>query len=136
MYKKRKRFAVDVDAITRDITRKVYASIMGQLASQGIEISMPQEASTEAAGKSSCSSKEVDQKVVDAVIEPDTIDLLEGPTHCSLVIRPGRYLIEVASGQVLPNVRILHQVLIRDSYAMVTVDIVHSNTTDHVLELP
>jgi hypothetical protein len=42
MYKKRKRSdAVDVDALTRDITQKVYSSIMGQLAAKGIEISMP-----------------------------------------------------------------------------------------------
>ena len=99
MYKKRKRSdAVDVDALTRDITQKVYSSIMGQLAAKGIEISMPQDFSPGVTGKSSCASREVEQQVVATETEPDTIDLLEGSTSCSLVIRPGGNHIEVARG--------------------------------------
>ena len=62
MYKKRKRSgAVDVDALTQNITQKVYTTIMGQLAAKGIDISIPQEASFGVAGKSSCAPKEVEQ---------------------------------------------------------------------------
>ena len=43
---------------------------------------------------------------------------------------------EVARGQVHPDVRILHTVPILEGYAVVTVDMVHSNATDHVLEPP
>ena len=68
--------------------------------------------------------------------EPDTIDLLEGSMPCSLVIRPSGYQMEVARGQVLPDVHILHTALIRASYVVVMVYIVHSNATDHMLELP
>ena len=80
---------------------------MGQLAAKGIEISMPQDFSPRAAGKSSCTFREVEQQVAATEIEPDTIDLLEGPMSCSLVIRPDGYHIEVARGQVLPDVHIL-----------------------------
>lgn len=113
MYKKRKRSgAVDMDALTQDITRKVYVNIMQMLTAQGIEITILAEASPGTAGNISCASKEVDQKVVAIMTEPDTIDLLEGPTPCSLVIRPGGYLIKVARGQVLSVICILHTVLI------------------------
>ena len=96
---------------------------------------MPQDFSPGAAGKSSCASREVEQQVAATETEPDTIDLLEGPMSCSLVIRPGGYHIKVARGQVLSGVHILHTVLIRTGYAVVTVDMVHSNATDHVLEV-
>ena len=71
MYKKRKRPVVDLDALTQtltqDITRKVYANIIEQLAAKGIDISIVAEASPGAAGKRSCASKEVDQQVVSAM---------------------------------------------------------------------
>ena len=46
---------------------------------------------------------------------------------CSLVIRPGGYYIEVAKGQVHPNVQVLHTVLIRPGYVVIFVDFVHAN---------
>ena len=48
--------------------------------------------------KSSQASREVEQPAFSPSMEPDTIDLLDGPTPCLLVIRPGGYYIEVAKG--------------------------------------
>ena len=89
---------MDVGALTQNIIRKVYANMMEQLASRGIQISIPPEGSPGAAGKSRCTSKEVEPQVAATVTEPDTIDLLEGPTPCNLKIRLDGYHIEVARG--------------------------------------
>ena len=54
--------------------------------------------------KSSQASSEVEQLIFSPSMELDTIDLLDGHPLCSLVIRPGGYQIEVAKGQVHPEV--------------------------------
>ena len=69
---------------------------MEKLASKGIQIFMPTEASPGATGKRSCASKGVDQQEATAVTEPNMIDLREGIVPCNLVIRLGGYHINVA----------------------------------------
>jgi hypothetical protein len=138
MYKKRKRSGdIDVEALTQSITETVYQGIVQRFAAQGVVIpSDPAGDSPIARGKSSQASREVEQPVFSPSMEPDTIDLLDGPTPCSLVIRPGGYQIEVAKGQVHPEVQVLHTVPIRPGYAVVFVDFVHANAVDTDLPVP
>ena len=132
MYKKWKRSVpIDVEALTQLIRKIVYQVIMQRFAAHGVVIpSAPVGGSPIAGHKSSQDSKEVEQPIFSPSLEPDTIDLLDGPPPCSLVIRPGGYYIEVAKGQVHPNVQVLHTVPIRPGYTVVFVDCVHANAVD------
>ena len=124
MYKKRKRSVpIDVEALTQSIREIIYQDILQRFAAQGVIIpSAPAGGSPIAGHKSSQASREVEQLVFSPSVEPDTIDLLDGSTPCSVVMRPGGYYIEVAKGQVHSNVQVLHMVPISLGYAVVFMD--------------
>ncbi|CAD6258516.1 unnamed protein product [Miscanthus lutarioriparius] len=134
MYRKRKRSgAVDVDVqaiaaqvreevtaqvtqevtakVTKEVTSKVTQDVMSYLADQGLLL-----------GPSS--------------VAPDTIDLLEEPTQCSLVVNLGNYRPVVAEGRVFPKEFVLESVQIDYDYAIVQVECVHQGYEDYVLQPP
>jgi hypothetical protein len=69
-------------------------------------------------------------------VAPDTIDLLEEPTQCSLVVNLGNYRPVVAEGRVFPKEFVLESVQIDYDYAIVQVECVHQGYEDYVLQPP
>ena len=55
---------------------------------------------------------------------------------CALVFRPGGFTVEVARGQVQALQKTLHYVEVRQGYAVIQVDLVHTNFIQHKLEIP
>ena len=66
-------------------------------------------------------------------IEPDTIDLLDQPTKCSLVVDASRYKMEVGKGLVYPRETSIIEVTIGIDYVVVKVDMVHNNAKNFKL---
>ena len=97
--------AIDVQALTESISESIYQDLLQRFTTHGVVIpSAPAGDSPIVGHKSSQASREVEQLVFSPSMEPDTIDLLNGPMPCSLVIRPGGYQIDTTKGHVHPEV--------------------------------
>lgn len=149
MWKKKRLTSAERDEALR---RSILNEVANRLQIAGIDVSLafgptlPPPALT--GFKSSCASKEVEGPVASSVpvrsvqspampsVEPDTIDLLEGPTPCSLVMKPGGYTIELARGVVLPGQTVCHTVPVGPDFAVVKPDVVWTNCRAHPLEIP
>ena len=78
----------------------------------------------------------MDEQLPQFSIDPDTIDLLDQPTKCSLVVDAMGCRMEVGKGLVYPHVASIDEVPIRAEYAVVKVDMVHENAKNFRLEVP
>ncbi|CAD6251285.1 unnamed protein product [Miscanthus lutarioriparius] len=165
MYIKRKRSgAVDVDVqaiaaqvrqevtaqvtqevtakVTKEVTSKVTQDVMSYLVDQGLLVRPPSSRTPSPAcgRRSSCASASNavpnDLELGPSSVAPDTIDLLEEPTQCSLVVNLGNYRPVVAEGRVLPKEFVLESVQIDYDYAIVQVECVHQGYEDYVLQPP
>jgi len=148
MYRKRKRSgAVDVDVeviaaqvrqevtaqvtqevtakVTKEVTSKVTQDVMSYLVDQGLLVRPPSSRTPSPAcgRRSSCASASNavpnDLELGPSSVAPDTIDLLEEPTQCSLVVNLGNYRPVVAEGRVFPKEFVLESVQIDYDYAIV-----------------
>ncbi|KAL6840830.1 hypothetical protein ACP4OV_029356 [Aristida adscensionis] len=141
MYRKRKKGKVDVALIEslvedrlakeRDkIRAEVHRDVLSLLASQGIQITPPSPADARFSSEASVGAQEQSQQV-------DVINSLTEPTPCILQIILRGKKIDVAKGQVHPELTILHTVPIDVSqFAIVTVDSVEEGCSDEELEMP
>ena len=165
MYRKRKRSgAVDVDVeaiaaqvrqevtaqvtqevtakVTKEVTSKVTQDVMSYLADQGLLVRPPPSRTPSPAcgRRSSCASASNavpnDLELGPSSVAPDTIDLLEEPTQCSLVVNLGNYRPVVAEGRMFPKEFVLESVQIDYDYAIVQVECVHQGYEDYVLQPP
>jgi hypothetical protein len=150
MYRKRKRFDIDVEAITtqvrqeviaqvteevttkvtKDVSAKVTQDIMSYPADQGFQVRPPPSRTPSPAcgWRSSCASAcnavANELELENISIDPDTIDLLKGPTQCSLVANHRGYQAVVAVGRVFPQEIELQSVPIDYEHAVVQVEYV------------
>ncbi|KAL6879628.1 hypothetical protein ACP4OV_012287 [Aristida adscensionis] len=140
MYRKRKKATMDMeliesmfedrlskerDKIRADVTKEV----MSMLASQAFQLIPPSPTDARLSSQASVGAEEMAQAV-------NLIDGLTEPTPCILQISLGGKRIDVAKGQVHPEVKILHTVPIDESrFAVVTVDFVHEEYNDLELEI-
>ena len=69
-------------------------------------------------------------------MEPDTIDLLDQPTKCILVVDVMGCRMEDGKGLVYPGVEFIDEVRIGVLYAVVKVDMVHEFAKQFKLEVP
>ncbi|XP_002464454.2 uncharacterized protein LOC8067380 isoform X2 [Sorghum bicolor] len=166
MYRKRKRTDVDVEAIaaqvredvtaqvredvtaqvtkevttkvTKEVSAKVTQDIMAYLADQGFQVKPPPSRTPSPAcgRRSSCCSATNDLDLENISIDPDTIDLLQEPTQCSLIANLRGYQAVVAEGRVFPKETELQSVQIDHEHAVVQVEYVHPGYENHVLQPP
>ncbi|TVU09218.1 hypothetical protein EJB05_42666, partial [Eragrostis curvula] len=67
--------------------------------------------------------------------DDDSIDLLTGPTPCTLMMNVAGHIIEVGRGQVHPKQNVIHCAKVREGYVVVRVDYVHADFIDQLLEV-
>ena len=93
MYKKRKwSVPIDVEVLTQSIREIIYQDVMQRFVAQRVVIPIaPTGGSPFARHKSSQASREVEQHVFSPSMELNTIELLNEPKPCSLLIRPRGY---------------------------------------------
>ncbi|KAJ1259013.1 hypothetical protein BS78_10G120800 [Paspalum vaginatum] len=165
MYRKRRRSnAVDVEAITAQVTQEVTAKVtqevsallqaagLLQLPSLLCRAPSPALGTPRTGRRSSCTSaseaecnnlKETTHESAekndagqDVQAKPDSIDLLTEPTACSLLIVLAGHHIEVARGWVFPHQTVLHTTPLLEDHVVVQVEYVHSNFANYALPVP
>ncbi|TVU23838.1 hypothetical protein EJB05_26221, partial [Eragrostis curvula] len=134
-----------------EVTREVIAHFSEILAAQGLQIvPISPGPSPIGARKSSCASQngpgagEDNDAMMDVSNEEnpppahedeDSIDLLTGPTPCSLMLNVAGHIIKVGRGQVHPKQDVIHCAKVREGYVVVRVDYVHADFVNELLEV-
>ncbi|KAJ1255962.1 hypothetical protein BS78_K127600 [Paspalum vaginatum] len=134
MCRKRRQFnAVDVEAITAQVTQDVIAKVTQQISAPSPTPGTPRtrrwsscasalEVECNHLKETPCETAEKNDAGEDVQAEPDSINLLTEPTTCSLLIVLAGHHIEVTRGWVFPHQTVLHMAPLLEDHVVIQVE--------------